>query len=129
MGVPGCPEFAACTASMDKVRIVLIVNSSIGCPVRARSMGVSTVMSLPHPAASVEGEPALLPADEAAVDEQVDTRAETRGVAEEEHGGTDEFVHCRHAPAARRCTAGAFLETLEAVSAERKHACYGECFV
>src|SRR5436189_6458302 len=70
IGVPGCPEFAACTASMDKVRMVLIVNSSIGCPVRARSMGVSTVMSLPHPAAAVEGEPALLAADEPAVDEQ-----------------------------------------------------------
>jgi hypothetical protein len=26
IGVPGCPEFAACTASIDRVRIVLIAS-------------------------------------------------------------------------------------------------------
>ena len=28
MGVPGCPEFAACTASMESVRMVLILSRS-----------------------------------------------------------------------------------------------------
>ena len=30
MGVPGCPELAACTASMESVRIVLMQSISIG---------------------------------------------------------------------------------------------------
>src|SRR5437588_7474906 len=29
MGVPGCPELACCTASMDKVRMVLMLNRSM----------------------------------------------------------------------------------------------------
>jgi hypothetical protein len=29
MGVPGCPEFAACTPSMERVRMVLILVKSI----------------------------------------------------------------------------------------------------
>ena len=29
MGVPGCPESAFCTASMESVRMVLMHNSSI----------------------------------------------------------------------------------------------------
>jgi hypothetical protein len=33
IGVPGCPELAACTASMANVRIVLILVSSIGVAV------------------------------------------------------------------------------------------------
>src|SRR5271170_4763409 len=31
MGVPGCPEFAACTPSMDKVRMVLMLVRSMFC--------------------------------------------------------------------------------------------------
>src|SRR5438552_9708992 len=30
MGVPGCPDFACCTASMHRVRMVLMQSSSIG---------------------------------------------------------------------------------------------------
>ena len=30
MGVPGCPDFACCTASIHKVRMVLMQSSSIG---------------------------------------------------------------------------------------------------
>src|SRR5437764_4253628 len=31
MGVPGCPEFACCTASMESVRMVLMHRPSICC--------------------------------------------------------------------------------------------------
>src|SRR5918994_756960 len=44
-----------------------------------------------------ERAPGALPADEASIDQEVDTGAEAGGVADEEHGGTDELVDGRHA--------------------------------
>ena len=40
IGVPGCPELAACTASIDSVRMVSIATFSIGCSARLATLGV-----------------------------------------------------------------------------------------
>src|SRR6266849_2652120 len=47
MGVPGCPEFAACTPSMDKVRMVLILVRSMFCFTGEMGRGVATLMQYP----------------------------------------------------------------------------------
>src|SRR5690349_10918723 len=47
MGEPGCPELAACTASMHKVRIVLIASFSIG----ARSLATVRPVFTGNPSA------------------------------------------------------------------------------
>src|SRR5690348_1855808 len=50
MGVPGCPEFACCTASMDSVRTVLMQSSSKSVPpvaVRAALVAVSVMSPCP----------------------------------------------------------------------------------
>src|SRR5579872_2241279 len=50
IGVPGCPEFACCTASMDSVRTVLMHNSSRSDPpvaLRAALVAVSVMSPCP----------------------------------------------------------------------------------
>src|SRR5690242_3189227 len=50
MGVPGCPEFACCTASMDNVRTVLMQSSSNSDPpvaLRAALVAVSVMSPCP----------------------------------------------------------------------------------
>src|SRR5215467_7823300 len=42
MGVPGCPELAACTPSIESVRMVLMLVCSIVCS--ARELGDTTVV-------------------------------------------------------------------------------------
>jgi hypothetical protein len=44
MGVPGWPEFAACTASIDRVRIVFTVSWSIGWSVVGAPVLVAAVI-------------------------------------------------------------------------------------
>src|ERR1700690_3972562 len=47
MGVPGCPESAACTASMHNVRIVLILVESMFCFTGVRGGAVATLIKNP----------------------------------------------------------------------------------
>src|SRR5271155_5665647 len=47
MGVPGCPEFAACTASMHNVRMVLMLVKSMFCFTGIRGGAVATLMKNP----------------------------------------------------------------------------------
>src|SRR5258705_4525885 len=41
MGVPGCPDLAACTASMDSVRIVLMASRSRSASLMAPPFGLA----------------------------------------------------------------------------------------
>jgi hypothetical protein len=45
IGVPGCPEFAACTASIDNVPMVFTANLSIGRVAGSRAGRVPTVIA------------------------------------------------------------------------------------
>ena len=45
MGVPGCPEFAAWIASMDKVRMVLMLVRSMFCRAGESGGTVATLIS------------------------------------------------------------------------------------
>src|SRR5271167_4089631 len=47
MGVPGCPELAACTASIESVRIVLMLVRSIPC--RTGTTGETVDMAIEDP--------------------------------------------------------------------------------
>src|SRR5205807_6768971 len=45
MGVPGCPELAACTASMARQRMVLTANCSIADFVAVRAIARSSLVA------------------------------------------------------------------------------------
>src|ERR1700720_3581606 len=62
MGAPGCPEFACCTASIARVRIVLMHSASSCLPV-AKVCSLTAMETLPFEGASLTdaGESAILP--------------------------------------------------------------------
>src|SRR5271154_6172265 len=47
MGVPGCPEFAACTASMAKLRMVFMLVRSMCCCAGEMGGAVAALMQNP----------------------------------------------------------------------------------
>src|ERR1700730_73372 len=62
MGAPGCPEFACCTASIARGRIVLLHSASSCLPV-AKVCSLTAMETLPFEGASLTdaGESAVLP--------------------------------------------------------------------
>ena len=48
IGIPGCPEFAFCTASIESIRIVLMHSSSSPPDVRIGSRSAATELRIGH---------------------------------------------------------------------------------